>query len=131
MKKLKKKQKDVESEKFTCVKTDVKTIFNFDRFKNSFDLASDINRNKSLLKNTENKQKEIKIILNELKKYSPTNLKNIKAKKETLSAAEKLLNNRQEVINAFKTGIFPYIDGYQIKKESEEESKEKIRESIR
>ena len=32
-----------------------------------------------------------------------------------------MLNNRQEVINAFKTGIFPYIDGFQIKEESEEE----------
>ena len=80
MKKLKKKQKDVDSEKFACVKTDG-TIFNFDRFKNSLDLASDINRNNSLLKNTENKQKEIKIILNELKKYSPTNLKKIRKKK--------------------------------------------------
>ena len=32
-----------------------------------------------------------------------------------------MLNNRQEVINAFKTGIFPYIDRFQIKEESEEE----------
>ena len=32
-----------------------------------------------------------------------------------------MLNNRQEVINAFKTGIFPYKDGFQIKEESEEE----------
>ena len=35
-----------------------------------------------------------------------------------------MLNNRQEVINAFKTGIFPYIDGFQIKEESEEELEE-------
>ena len=34
-----------------------------------------------------------------------------------------MLNNRQEVIDAFKTGIFPYADGFQIKEESEEESK--------
>ena len=27
-----------------------------------------------------------------------------------------MLNNRQEVIDAFKTGIFPYIDGFQKKK---------------
>ena len=32
-----------------------------------------------------------------------------------------MLNNRQEVIDAFKTGIFPYIDRFQIKEESEEE----------
>ena len=36
-----------------------------------------------------------------------------------------MLNNRQEVTDAFKTGIFPYIDGFQITEESEEESEEK------
>ena len=57
----------------------------------------------------------------------PAKLKKIKAKAETLSAAEKLLNNRREVIDAFKTGIFPYIDGFQIK---EEESKDDIKKFI-
>ena len=91
-------------------------------------MASNICKNKSLLKNAENKQNEIKILLNKLRKYSPTNLKKIKSKEETLSAAEKLLNNRQEIIDAFKTGIFPYIDGFQIKEESEEESeKERVK----
>ena len=32
-----------------------------------------------------------------------------------------MLNNRQEVIDAFKTGIFPYIDGFQIKEEDKSE----------
>ena len=65
--------------------------------------------------------------------------KKIEAKKETLIAAEKLLNNRQEVIDAFKTAIFPYIDGFQIREEleeelgeeSEEESEEKKLEKIK
>ena len=35
-----------------------------------------------------------------------------------------MLNNRQEVTDAFKTGIFPYIDEFQIKEESEEELEE-------
>ena len=63
-------------------------------------------------------------LLNKLKNYNPTSLKKIKAKEETLIATEKLLNNRQEVINAFKTSIFPYIDGFQIREESEEQSEE-------
>ena len=42
-----------------------------------------------------------------------------------------MLNNRQDVIDAFKTGIFPYIDGFQIKKESEEEPQEKKSEKIK
>ena len=39
-----------------------------------------------------------------------------------------MLNNRQEVIDAFKTGIFPYIDGFQIKEESHEELEEESEE---
>ena len=81
---------------------------------------------KVYLKNAEDKQNQIKILLNKLRKYSPTNLKKIKAKEETLSAAEKLLNNRQEVTDTFKIDISPYIDGFQIKEESEEESEERI-----
>ena len=41
-----------------------------------------------------------------------------------------MLNNRQEIINAFKTSIFPYIDGFQIKEESEEESEEESDEEL-
>ena len=91
-------------------------------------------QNKSLLKDAENKQNEIKILLNKIRKYNPTKLENINAKEETLSAAEKLLNNRQEVIDAFKTGIFPYIDGFQIKEEPEkelEESKNDLKKFIK
>ena len=40
-----------------------------------------------------------------------------------------MLNNKQEIINAFKTSIFPYIDGFQIKEESEEESDEELDEN--
>ena len=29
---------------------------------------------------------------------------------------------REEIINAFKRGIFPYIDGFQIKKETDEDT---------
>ena len=91
-------------------------------------MAPDIYKNRSLLKNAEDKQNEIKILLNKLKNYNPANLKKIKDKEETLIAAEKLLNNRQEVINAFKTSIFPYIDGFQIREESEEQSEEESEE---
>ena len=106
------------------------TIFNFNKFKNSLDLASNIYRNKELLKDAENKQQNIKILLNKLRKYNPTNPKKIKDKEETLSAAEKLLNNKQEVIDAFKTGIFSYIDAFQIKEESKEERAKKFLEYI-
>ena len=92
-------------------------------------MASNSYRNKSLLTDAENKQNKIKTLLNKLRKYNPAKLKNIKAKEKTLNAAEKLLNNRQEAIDAFKTGIYPYIDGFQIK-ESEEELKEESKDDL-
>ena len=94
-------------------------------------MASNIYRDKNLLKDAENKQSDIKVLLNKLRSYNPTKPKKIKAKEETLSAAEKLLNNRQEVIVAFKTfktGISPYIDGFQIK---EEKKLDKIKDDFK
>ena len=130
MRELKKKKNDIDPEKLVCIKTD-RTIFNFNKFKISPDLASNIYRDKSFLKDAENKQREIKILLNKLKTYNPTNLKKINNRTKTLSVAEKLLNNRHKVIGAFKAGIFPYIDGFQIKEESEEESEEKKLDKIK
>ena len=127
LEKIKKEKNGIDAEKFVCAKAN-ETIFNFNKFKNSKDLASNIYRNKILLIDAEDKQHDIKILLNKLRNYNPTKPKKIKAKKETLSAAEKLLINRQEVIDAFKTGIFLYIDGFQIKKESEEELEEESEE---
>ena len=94
-------------------------------------MASNIYRDKKLFKDAENERNDIKILLNKLRNYYPAKPKKIKAKEKTLSAAEKLLNNRQEVIDAFKTGIFPYIDGFQRKIESEEESKEESEEKMK
>ena len=68
--KIKKEKIDIDPEKFVCVKTD-ETIFNFNIFKNSLDLASNIYRNKNLLKDAENEQYDIKILLNKLKNYNP------------------------------------------------------------
>ena len=91
--KIKKEKNDIDPEKFVCVKTDG-TIFNFNKFKNSIDLASNIYRNKNLLKDAENKQHDINILLNKLRNYNPTKPNKIKSKRETLVAAEKLLKNR-------------------------------------
>ena len=41
-------EKNIDPEKFVCIKTDG-TIFNFNKFKNSLDLASNIYRDKNLL----------------------------------------------------------------------------------
>ena len=72
-KKIKQEKNDINSEKLVCIKTNG-VVFNFNKFKKSFDLASDIYRNKGLLKNAENKQNEWRILLNELKNYNPKKL---------------------------------------------------------
>ena len=47
------------------------------------------------------------ILLKSLEAYIPKNKDKIKERKETISVAEELTNNRQEVIDAFGEGIFP------------------------
>ena len=37
-----------------------------------------------------------------------------------------MYNNKQRFIEAFKAGIFPYVDGFRIKEESEEEPEEEL-----
>ena len=85
--KIKKEKNDIDPEKFVCVKADG-TISNFNKLKKSIDLASNTYRDKKLLKDAKNEQHDIKILLNKLRNYNPTKLKKIKAKEETLSAAE-------------------------------------------
>ena len=37
-----------------------------------------------------------------------------------------MYNNKQGFIEAFKAGIFRYVDGFQVKEESEEEPEEEL-----
>ena len=37
---------------------------------------------------------------------------------------------REEIINAFKKGIFPYIDGFQVEKETDEKTDEETDEEM-
>ena len=56
---IKKEKNDIDPEKFVCVKSGG-TIFYFNKFKISLDLASNIYRDKSLLKDAKNKQNQKK-----------------------------------------------------------------------
>ena len=64
----------------------------------------------------------MQVLLKKLDDYSPANSKKIKERETTINAATNLYNNRQKVIEAFKKGIFRYIDGFEKEEESEEES---------
>ena len=54
--------------------------------------------------------------------YSPKNQIKIEEKGDTLKSAKKLFSIREEIIRAFKRGIFRYIDEFKVEKESDEES---------
>ena len=57
------------------------TVFNFNIFKGSLQLASNIYNNKALLEKTKNNQCKILKQLNDLKEFDPTNRKKINCKK--------------------------------------------------
>ena len=79
--KIKKEKNDIDPVKFVCIKN-LQTIFNVNKFKFSLDLASNIYRNKKLLKDAANEQNEIKILLNKLRKNNPAKLKKKLPKKK-------------------------------------------------
>ena len=78
--KIKKEKNAIYPEKSVCVTT-YGTLCHFNKFKPPLDLASSIYKNKKLLKDAENKQSEIKILLNKLRKYNPTSPKKINTQK--------------------------------------------------
>ena len=51
-------------------------------------------------------------------------------KDDTLYSAKKLHAIKNEIINAFNKGIFPYIDGFQVEKETGEDTDEEIDTTI-
>ena len=81
--KIKKEKHDIDPEKYVSVKTDG-TIFNFNEFRNSVDLASNIYGDKNLIKDAENKKHDTKRFLNKRRNYNPAKPKKIEAEKETL-----------------------------------------------
>ena len=81
-----------------------------------------------MLQEARDDQQKLKILINKLNnKYNPTNLTKIKEKDDTSKSAKKLFFIREEIINAFKKDIFPYIDGFQgfqVEKETDEDRDE-------
>ena len=88
--KIKKEKNDIDPEKFVCVKTDG-TIFNFNKFKISLDLASNIYRNKKLLKDAENKQYHRKILLKKTKKLQLNKTKKDRSQERNLNCCRQIV----------------------------------------
>ena len=112
---LKEEKNNIDFEKLVCVKFD-RTIFDFNAFKNSLNLASNIYSGKISLKKAKNSQYKLFTLPNGLKEYNPTKPDKIKSRKETLNDAEKVYKNKGNVIKAFENGLFPFNFGFQKEK---------------
>ena len=98
-------------------KTDGKTKYDFSNFTFPSKFASKIYNKDFALQEAKDNQIELKILINKLNKnYNPKNKIKTEEKRGTLKSAEKLFFIREEIIRAFKRGIFPYIDGFKIEK---------------
>ena len=113
-----------------CTNTDGKTKYDFSNFTFPSKLASKMYNKDFTLQEAKDNQIELKILINKLNKnYNPKNKIKMEEKRDTLKSAEKLFFIREEIIRTFKRGIFPYIDGFKVQKESDEELDEESDEN--
>ena len=107
----------LETVQLICTRTDGKTKYEFNKFMLPLKFATKIYRHDLMLQDARDDQKKLKILINKLNDdYNPTNITKIKEKDDTLKSAEKFFLIREDIINAFKKAIFPYIDGFQEEK---------------
>ena len=112
----------LDTAQLICTNTDGKTKYEFNNFTFSSKFTSKMYRHDLMLQEAEDDQEELEILINKLNNnYNPKNQTKIKEKDDALKSARKLFSIREDIIRAFKKGVFPYIDGFQMEKESDEE----------
>ena len=113
----------LDTAQLICTNTDGKTKYEFNNFTFSSKFTSKMYRHDLMLQDAEDDQQELEILINKLNNnYNPKNQTKIKEKDDALKSARKLFSIREEIIRAFKKGVFPYIDGFQVEKESDKKS---------
>ena len=113
-----------------CTKPDRIKKYDFCNFTFPSKFASKIYNEDLTLQEVQDNQQELEMLINKLKKdYNPKNQININEKNDTIKSSRKLFFIRENIIRAFKRGIFPYIDGFKMEKESDEESATKSDEN--
>ena len=104
----------LETAQLICTKTDGKTKYGFSKFTFPLKFASKIYNYDFTLQKAQDNQQKLKILIKKLNNdYNPTS-KIKKENKDTLKSAKKLFFLKEEIINAFKKGIFSYVDGFQV-----------------
>ena len=132
MPKFKKIDRPLDKAELVCTKTDG-TKYDFNRFALPLKFIEKIHNYEITLDEAIEEQAELKELINKLNDYGPRISKKAKEKNSVLESARKLFDARDEIIDLFEKGIFPYKDNaFKTKeKETEEESKGNKLEKIK
>ena len=105
----------LDTAQLICTRTDGKAKYDFNKFMSPSNFALKIYRHDLTLQEAEDYQKELKILINRLNNdFNPKNQTKIKEQNGTLKSEKKIS----------QSGVFPYIDGFQRKKDTDEKSDE-------
>ena len=108
--KFKKIDRTLDKAELVCTKTDG-TKYDFNRFALPLKFIEKIHNYEITLDEAIEEQTELRILINKLNNdYNPRNTKKAKEKNRVLESARKLSDARDEIINLFEKGIFPYED---------------------
>ena len=107
----------LETAQLICTKTDGKTKYNFKNFTLPLKFTSEIYRRDLTLQKARDDQRDLQILINNLNNNcNPRIESKIKEKEDALTSAKILIVIREGIINTFRNGVFPYIDGFQVEK---------------
>ena len=107
----------LDTAQLVCTKTDGKTKYDFNKFTFPSKFTLKIYRHVFMSQEAEDDQQELQILLNKLNNnYNPKSETKINEKENTLKSAKTLFSTRESIINAFKKGVFWYIDRFRVKK---------------
>ena len=132
MPKYKKIDRILDKAELVSTKTDG-TKFDFNSFALPLKFIEKIHNYEITLDEAIEEQAELKELINKLNDYGPRISKKAKEKNSVLESARKLFDARDEIIDLFRKGIFPYKgSAFRTKEEeSEEESEENKLEKIK
>ena len=117
----------LENVELFCTKIDG-TKYDFNRFSLPLKFIAKIRNYEITLDETIKDQTKLEILINKLNEYNPRNSKKVKEKERVLESAKTLSDARDEIINLFEKGIFPY-EGNLFKTKEKEESDEELDEN--
>ena len=129
--KFKKIDETLDNIELVCTKNDG-TKYDFNRSSRPLKFIEKIHNYEITLNEAIEDQTKLKILINKLNNdYNPRSGKKAKEKNRVLESARKLSDARDEIINFFEKGVFPYKDKTfktKEKEESEKESEEELKE---